>query len=253
MTGEPDRPFTAGVIPVNTVIPAGGTTVVNVAIRQGNPPAASCNPGAPPVCRAKISATEYKNFMCHNLGAANTGADPFTPGWEINGGYWQWGRLAQAAPGPTGPGAGEANDAAISGWNTSWVPDGAWTDASKTANDPCPAGYRIPTQAQWQAVINNNAVSDAAGSSWIWDNTNYNSGKKFGDELMLPAAGGRYGSNGVLDLRGYFGYYWSSTEYGAYDAWNLLFGSSGADTYPTSSYNSGSNRWSGLSVRCIAE
>jgi hypothetical protein len=39
-------------------------------------------------CCAKVSATDYKNFMCYNLGAANTSADPFTPTWEINGGYW---------------------------------------------------------------------------------------------------------------------------------------------------------------------
>jgi hypothetical protein len=70
------------------------------------------------VCRAKVNATDYKNFLCHDLGAANTSADPFTR-WEINGGlYWQWGRLAQAACGPTGPGSSEANDAPISGWNT---------------------------------------------------------------------------------------------------------------------------------------
>ncbi|MFM8489566.1 MAG: hypothetical protein ACKOCH_24795, partial [Bacteroidota bacterium] len=33
-----------------------------------------------PVCRAKVTATDYKNFLCYNLGAANTSADPFTPG-----------------------------------------------------------------------------------------------------------------------------------------------------------------------------
>jgi hypothetical protein len=55
-----------------------------------------------PLCRAKISPTEYRNFMCHNLGAANTDADPFTPSWEINGGYWQWGRKEQASRGLAG-------------------------------------------------------------------------------------------------------------------------------------------------------
>jgi hypothetical protein len=54
------------------------------------------------VCKAKINATTYRDFMCYNLGAASTSADPFTPSWEINGGYWQWGRSAEAAAGPTG-------------------------------------------------------------------------------------------------------------------------------------------------------
>jgi uncharacterized protein (TIGR02145 family) len=184
--------------------------------------------------------------MCHNLGAANTGADPFTPGWEINGGYWQWGRLAQAAPGPTGPGAGEANDAAISGWNTSWAPNGAWTDASKTADDPCPAGYRIPTQAQWQGVISNNTLTNV-GTNWNISSTNYSSGKKFGDELMLPAAGFRSHFNGALFYRGSNGYYWSSTEYVTVNAWTLDFNI--VDAYT----NIGDGRSYGLSVRCIAE
>ncbi len=56
------------------------------------------------VCRAKVNATDYRDFMCHNLGAANTCADPFTPTWEINGGYWQWGIKEQAAAGPKGLG-----------------------------------------------------------------------------------------------------------------------------------------------------
>ncbi len=241
MTGEPDRPFTASVIPVNTVIPAGGTTVVNVAIRQGNPPAASCNPGAPPVCRAKISATEYKNFMCYNLGAANTGADPFTPGWEINGGYWQWGHLTQAAAGPTGPGVGEANEGYAGIFPS--APDGAWADASKTANDPCPAGYRIPTYLQWQGVLDHNTISDAAGSSWLDSFTNYSSGKNFGDELMLPAAGYRYGN---LILRGFLGIYWCSSEYIGGDARMLVFN----NFQPELNHYS---RTFASSVRCIAE
>ncbi|MFM8373977.1 MAG: hypothetical protein ACKOCO_16475, partial [Bacteroidota bacterium] len=68
-----------------------------------------------PVCRAKVTATDYKDFMCYNLGAANTSADPFTPSREINGGYWQWGRSAEAAAGPT---ATDPKDGAVSGWNT---------------------------------------------------------------------------------------------------------------------------------------
>jgi hypothetical protein len=94
-----------------------------------------------PVCRAKVTATDYKNFMCYNLGAANTSADPFTPTWEINGGYWQWGRSAQAAAGPTGSGPDHDNDGAVSGWNTTDAANGSWADGSKTGNDPCPTGY----------------------------------------------------------------------------------------------------------------
>ncbi|MFM8487869.1 MAG: hypothetical protein ACKOCH_16175, partial [Bacteroidota bacterium] len=77
------------------------------------------------VCRAKINVTDYKNFMCHNLGAANTSADPFTPSWEINGGYWQWGRSAEAAAGPT---VTDPKSSAVSGWNTTNAANGSWAD-----------------------------------------------------------------------------------------------------------------------------
>ncbi|MFM7152607.1 MAG: hypothetical protein ACKOZV_00620, partial [Bacteroidota bacterium] len=195
-------------------------------------------------CCAKVSATEYKNFMCYNLGAANTSADPFNPTWEINGDYWQWGRLARAAAGPTGSGAGQANDGAVSGWNPSFAADGSWADGSKTANDPCPAGYRVPTKAQWDGVVDNNIKTNVGSFNNLA--TNYGAGKKFGDQLMLPAAGYRGNYDGALDFRGYGGAYWSSAENGSGYASFLYFDSSHARAY----YNF---RVYGLPVRCVAE
>jgi hypothetical protein len=45
-------------------------------------------------CGAYIAAGVWKEFSCYNLGAvgATTEAYPFTPGWELNGNYYQWGR-----------------------------------------------------------------------------------------------------------------------------------------------------------------
>ncbi|MFN7832221.1 MAG: hypothetical protein ACK5Q2_09580, partial [Bacteroidota bacterium] len=192
---------------------------------------------------AKVNATDYKNFMCYNLGATNTSTDPFTPTWEINGDYWQWGRKDYAAAGPTGPGTSQANDGAVSGWNKTLAPNGSWADGSKTANDPCPVGYRVPTRAQWDGVITYNTRTNVG--SFSVSATNYGAGQKFGDQLMLPAAGLRHYGNGALNYRGGSGYYWSSTEDGDSSAWYMSF--------VGVAYTDGYYRTLGLSVRCVAE
>ena len=197
-----------------------------------------------PVCQAKVSSSEIKSFMCYNLGAANTSADPFTPSWEINGGYWQWGVKDQAAAGPTGPDISQANDGPVNGWNTTAAPNSSWADGTKTANDPCPPGFRVPTKAQWEGVIANNTSTNVG--SFTPSATNYAAGKKFGTQLMLPAAGYRGLDDGALYYRGDFCLYWSSTEYDNIYAWYLLFSSSDA-------YTINNLRTYGLSVRCVAE
>lgn len=212
-----------------------------------------------PICRAKISSTTFKNFMCHNLGAANTLVDPFEPSWEINGGYWQWGRKGPGpsawltsnstnfAHGPTGPGLSSANAFAITGWSSTGAPDGAWSDNTKTANDPCPTGYRLPTIDQWAAVIANNA--DIAVGTWTGGIAAYNSGRFYGNSLFLPAAGFRDNLNspGALSNRNNVGLYWSSSECVGDCSKNLIFndGNSFAGNVGP--------RTPGYSLRCIAE
>ena len=208
------------------------------------------------LCGAFVAAGQWKRFMCHNLAAANTNADPYVPSWEISGGYWQWGQKgpdpsvwlntnsSNYAHGPVGPGGGEANALSIPGWLFLTAPNGAWSDGSKTTNDPCPMGFRVPTKAQWAGVIANNTQS--VTGTWAVNTTNYSSARFFGSGMMLMAAGYRDYVVGVLVSRGNTGSYWSSTENGTSYAWYLGF-DSGAATNPES------YRANGLSLRCVAE
>ena len=224
-----------------------GTGVAGTATFALTIAGSSCSVALPvELCRAKINATDFKTFQCYNLGVYSTLKSYSMPSWEINGGYWRWGVQAEAAAGPTGSSFAEANNGTISGWNT--LPVGgnsAWVDVTKTASDPCPAGFRIPTKDQWQGVITNNVQSNVGGTTWTSGETNYATGKNFGSNLFLPVPGLRMDSTGGLVNRGSYGYYWSSTEDGT-DAWGMRVfdGSPDVNKY---------SRASGFSVRCIAE
>lgn len=215
-------------------------------------------------CGAYTSSGVWKEFMCHNLGATTT-AHPFMPSWELVGNYYQWGRNpncfgrdgidgsnpcsspVQGAAGPWGSGTGNDNAAAIAGWDASVGTDNAWQDAVKTANDPCPAGFRVPTRDQWDGVRNDLLNNLRFVGTWTNTSTNYSSGVKLGGALFLPATGIRSPSNGELFQRGLTAYYWSSTLINATNPLLLVLRANEV------SMGAGVSRATGSSLRCIAE
>jgi uncharacterized protein (TIGR02145 family) len=149
------------------------------------------------------------------------------------------------------PTAGNANEGAVSGWITTSAADNSWLTAggAKTADDPCPAGYRVPTSTEWTGVNSNNTTSRSG--TWTNSVTYYNSALHYGPNastklLTLPAAGYRSNTNGSLNNRGFNGIYWSSTENGT-NAFYMDFNSS----FVTPAI--GSFRTGAFSLRCIAE
>ena len=194
-------------------------------------------------CGAFVGAGDYKVFSCYNLGATDTTLDPNLPIQTIIGNYYQWGRSTIVATDST-------SEALISGWNNTAAASTDWLDGSKTANDPCPSDYRVPTYTQWQNVINNNTASRTG--TWTDSASNFTSALHFGPNvstktLTLPSVGCRSNTNGALSNRGIAGYYWSSTpNNSSSDAYYL-------DINDTNVSIGALNRAFGFSVRCVSE
>jgi uncharacterized protein (TIGR02145 family) len=201
-------------------------------------------------CGAYVAVGVWKEFMCHNLGADES-LDPFTPAAGINGDYYQWGGNL-----PVKTMVNDGSNTAENGYLWGTVPSGYYGDGTigsdsgvKSAYDPCPTGYRVPSYAEWNYLRQNNTKTMVPSSGWnsTASSTNWQ-GAKFGESLYLPAAGYRSSYDGALDYRGTGGHYWSarSSTLSDTDAYRFAFGSSDADMANTS-------RRTGISVRCIAE
>jgi uncharacterized protein (TIGR02145 family) len=105
-----------------------------------------------------------------------------------------------------------------------------WQGVSGT-NNPCPDGWRIPTETEW----------DAERASW--SEQNYTGA--FASSLKLTAAGYRSSSYAGLGDVGSRGYYWSSSVDGTL-ARRLYF-------YSSDAYFGSNHRAYGFSVRCILD
>jgi hypothetical protein len=97
-------------------------------------------------------------------------------------------------------------------------------------NNPCPSGYRLPTEPELNAELLSWGSNNAAGA--------------FASPLKLPMAGLR-GGNGLLGNVGSLGFYWSSSVSGI-DFRNLVFISNFAIV-------SDGSRAFARSVRCLKE
>lgn len=187
-------------------------------------------------CGAYIAPGVWKDFMCHNLGA-DTKADPLTASSSIFGAKYQWGRASEAISQATDI----STTSYISGWNSAPAPNTSWSDAAKTANDPCPNGYRLPTYTEWRGVLANNTITRTGD----WSGTGYGNAIKIGDNLLLPATGYRFPSDGTLNPRN-VGYYWSSTYSGGNNGAALYFDQNTQAVYDTDMPR-------GINIRCIAQ
>lgn len=157
-----------------------------------------------------------EDFATDNLGATQStllnGSAVTTITEAMFGDYYNWGGKTVVAN-TTGVQSSFALNAS-----------GSWQDGTKTANDPCPPGYRVPTIAQLRYLNNKN--SDGSGTTanngititsiGSWDATSLGGAvyTKNNKSLVIPASG-YYDSTCLppcYSATGSMGLLWSSSE-----------------------------------------
>lgn len=149
-------------------------------------------------------------------------------------------------------------------WNrkTAWYainPIQDWDGTTPTgiewekANDPCPAGWRVPDADDIQALVDEEKVSNEL---IVQKNKNDEKqpgvlGRRFmdidtGASIFLPAAGVRAEIYGTLNAPSATGYYWSRTPLNNVFAYGLNFNKNSAQKIS-------SERGYGQTVRCVGE
>ena len=149
----------------------------------------------------------------------------FSQNPEDAGMFYQWNRRR-----------GLALTGSIANWDDTMPSGTLWY----SDNDPCPAGWRVPTDEEFQSLLD-------AGS--IWTTRNGVNGRLFGtvpNQIFLPAAGQRFNPDGgrVIGV-GVYGCYWSR-EAPASSRGGWIFNSANDDV-------PNNVRRDGFSVRCVAQ
>lgn len=168
-------------------------------------------------------------WLTQNLGADHQAESVSDNSEAAAGWYWQFNQ----PQGYKNDGSGYVPHDEWTSWTSSISQSSNWS----LTNDPCNLllglGWRIPTSTEW-------TNADAAPQYWVNASDAYNS------VLKLHQAGLLYYSNGAVQNRGTYGYYWSSTQYTSSSAYYLYL-------YSGNSYRENTNKAYAFPVRCIRE
>lgn len=179
-------------------------------------------------------------WMDRNLGASR--AATISADAQAYGDYYQWGRNADGHEKKNSVTTGNLSSSDTPGHNkfilTSSSPydwrspqnSNLWQGVNGT-NNPCPGGYRLPTETEWDAELKSWSTNNLAGA--------------FSSPLRLPAAGARISSNATYYGVDTHAYYWSSTVSGT--------GSRTLVIFSKEAFLSTDGHTYGHSVRCIKD
>jgi hypothetical protein len=181
-----------------------------------------------------ITGPSGRVWMDRNLGATQAALSSTD---ELSyGDYYQWGRAKDGHESSTSNTRSTMATSATPG-HGDFIVTPSWTDFAgednlwqSGLNDPCPTGYRIPTEVELQNEF------DQFSSTYVDDAFL---------ELKLPLAGNRSYSNGNFSNVGSWGYYWSSTVSSTK--------ANGMNFTDNSAFIKNIPRAFGFSVRCIKD
>jgi uncharacterized protein (TIGR02145 family) len=121
-----------------------------------------------------------------------------------------------------------------------------------TSKSACPSGWHLPSNDEWQELVDFTGGDELAGaylkakSGW---NDNKGASGNGTDNYGFSALPGGFGySSGSFNLVGYFGNWWSATEYGASGAYFRTMRYISANVYRDSD-----SKYSLYSVRCVQD
>jgi len=120
----------------------------------------------------------------------------------------------------------------------------------KLAKTVCPAGWHLPSDAEWLALIKYLGGDSLAGgklkmtTAWVSPNTGANNSSGFS---ALPG-GFYYSLDDTFNSFGQTGDWWSASESSEFRAWNWVLGYDGASVNHLST-----NKDFSMSVRCIKD
>jgi uncharacterized protein (TIGR02145 family) len=130
-----------------------------------------------------------------------------------------------------------------------------WYAINTTTNgnkNVCPTGWHVPTDGEWTTLttylggegVAGSKIKEAGLAHWITPNTGATNESGFAG---LP--GGYRNYKGTFYSIGSYGYWRSSTEYNASNAWYRILNFNNGNVYRDSNGNKGG----GLSVRCLRD
>jgi uncharacterized protein (TIGR02145 family) len=156
----------------------------------------------------------------------------FTSNPEDKGKFYQWNRKK----------AWPTDTRKVNNWDSSMASGDIW----EKENDPCPAGWRLPTFEEIGKLCDKSKVNQ---QEWVTINgirCEKFTDKANGNFILVPAAGSRHGNDGKL-YHLPFGYYWSMNSLNPKGGSYMLCYDR---VKPTDNYH---NRNFGFCVRCVAE